>query len=112
MDQERTDASDLRRPNRAQDRIAQKTRAEAMAWKGSIDRQPAERHNGYRVRHVASYASGRFDVSYRARGQSVVAGNFGAGAHDVRTRRSTQLVLAGAPTQPLIQERLTGIEFG
>lgn len=47
-----------------EDGVAEQRRAEPTALPAPVDAQPSEERDGYRIRHVAAYMSGRRLVQY------------------------------------------------
>jgi hypothetical protein len=79
---------------------------------GLIDCEAAQDHHWNRVWHIASYSSRRIDVSNGAYSQCVIPDDFPPYRYDVRAGSSARLILHSTASQPVIEHRLTGIEWG
>jgi hypothetical protein len=112
MDQDCADACNIRSVDYAHDRIAKEPSANALAMEGSINGEASEddRRNG--VRHVTSDSSGRIDVGDGTRRKCVIAYNLSTGADQVRPRGSALFIPLRPTAEPVIQDRLAGIERG
>ena len=75
MHEERPNARDLGRLQRAQNRIAKECPAEPPLLEAAIHREPAEDHDRDWVRHVASHPAGCAPVQDRAVCQAVERGD-------------------------------------
>src|SRR5580704_10744412 len=110
MHENRPYPRNLRCLNSAQHCIAQKARTNMPSLKGAVHGKPTEQHGGNRVWHVAPDAAGRFSMNHRAMGESIVADDPQADAHNIGARCSARFILKRTPAQPFIECWLPAIE--
>ena len=98
-------ADDLGCRERPHRDVAQHIGAEPSALPGTVDREPAEKHDRHWVRHVAPDPAARHAVRHRAGREAVVADDPATCADDERSRRALELVASRATLQPVIERR-------
>src|SRR5260370_25484132 len=91
--------------------MAQQARADLFAMIIFVDSQSSDNHDRHGLRHVALDVARGFCMRRRANRESIIADYLLAGADHISTRRSALLVWHGPPSQPLVQRRLSAIEF-
>ncbi len=110
MHKKAANADDIGGHEDAPRRVPRQRASEAMTMQTCLNGEAAEHGDGNRVGHVATEPSRReFEID-RARGQRIVRNHAIHVADDVGARRPRRLVGAGAPLEPVVEDRNAGSE--
>ena len=110
VDEQGSDAGNLRRLKCSKYGIPQQIKAKPLALPFLIHCQSPQHHYRNRLRHVAAHVARGLGRGHRPSGQGVIADHPSFVGDDIRPRRSTGLVGQRPPLEPVIQGRLTGLE--
>ncbi len=111
MNENRADSRDLRRLQRAQDRIPQQGAAKPLALPLLINRQASHHHDRDRVRHVPPHPPRRNLLRNRASREAIIAHHAPVFAKSIRPGGSAPLIFQGAAFEPFIEFQFSGTEL-
>jgi hypothetical protein len=112
MDEQCSDACNIRCLERPQQGITQHARADILSCITPINRQAGENHDWNRLWHVALHIAGRELVFKAPNGERIVPGNVIAQADDIGAGRAGGFIFHCPLAQPVIQRRFSTEKIG
>lgn len=112
MNEQTPNTHDVRGLGRAEHGILQQCGPQSLSLPVTVDREPAKDRHRDRVGHVAAQRSRSVCNCERTRRETIVADDAIGLADDIRPRCPTELIDAGAATQPVVQTRIAAVERG